>query len=102
MLRVGMKLYEDVGFLCVAKPAGVSMATSRRRPAEGAVTALLSAAGIEWTGPLPLLVHRLDVGTSGVVLLAKNEAAHRRAATALAERRARKTYRALVWGHPVP
>src|SRR5262249_54828386 len=44
----------------------------------------------------------LDVGTSGVVLLAKSESAHRRLSLAFQERRVRKTYRALVWGHPVP
>jgi 23S rRNA pseudouridine1911/1915/1917 synthase len=47
-------------------------------------------------------VHRLDAGTSGVVLFAKTPKAHRALSLAFQERRARKTYRALVWGHPVP
>jgi RluA family pseudouridine synthase len=47
-------------------------------------------------------VHRLDAGTSGVVLFAKTPGAHRALSLALQERRAKKTYRALVWGHPVP
>jgi 23S rRNA pseudouridine1911/1915/1917 synthase len=62
---------------------------------------LLSACGVAGAEPL-LLVHRLDVGTSGVVLLAKNEETHRALSRAFQERRASKTYRALVWGHPVP
>jgi len=41
-------------------------------------------------------------GTSGVVLFAKTPAAHRALSLSFQERRARKTYRALVWGHPVP
>ncbi|MGE5346551.1 MAG: RluA family pseudouridine synthase [Acidithiobacillales bacterium] len=88
--------------LAVAKPAGVSMATSSRagRSEEEIVGRLLDACGVP-AGPL-FLVHRLDVGTSGVVLLARSAAAHRRLSLAFQERRALKTYRALVWGHPVP
>src|SRR5205085_1527434 len=48
------------------------------------------------------LVHRLDVGTSGVVLLARTKEAHAALTRAFQERRASKTYRALVYGHPVP
>ena len=44
----------------------------------------------------------IDAGTSGVVLFAKTPAAHRTLSLSFQERRARKTYRALVWGHPVP
>ena len=42
------------------------------------------------------------VGTSGVVLLARTEAAHRSLSEAFQNRRVRKTYRALVWGRPEP
>ncbi len=91
--------------LALAKPAGVSMATSARtqRPGKAerdVVSRLLQACG-EADGPL-FLVHRLDVGTSGVVLLARSAAAHRTLSRAFQERRVQKTYRALVWGHPVP
>ncbi len=96
-------LFEDADVLAVDKPSGVSMATSARAGvADAAVRRLLAACGEEARDPLPLLVHRLDVGTSGVVLLAKNDVAHRALSRALQQRTAQKTYRALVWGHPVP
>lgn len=80
------------------------MATSGKPgKAEGEVLArLLAACGLPAAEPLPLLVHRLDEGTSGVVLLARDAATHRLLSLAFQERTARKTYRALVWGHPVP
>jgi 23S rRNA pseudouridine1911/1915/1917 synthase len=87
--------------LVVDKPAGVSMATSSRLPADLAVARLVEVCGVAEAGPF-LLVHRLDVGTSGVVVLARSAAAHRELSRLFQERRARKTYRALAWGHPVP
>ena len=71
--RLTAILFEDADVLAVDKPSGVSMATSARAGvADAAVRRLLAACGEEARDPLPLLVHRLDVGTSGVVLLAKN------------------------------
>ena len=98
-----MILFENADVLVLDKPAGVSMATSSRPgSAEEAVRRILAACGVPAPEPLPLLVHRLDVGTTGVVLLAKNDAAHRALSRALQQKTAKKTYRALVWGHPVP
>ena len=99
-----MILFENDDVLALDKPPGVSMATSSKegKSAEDAVRRLLGACGVVPPDPLPLLVHRLDAGTSGVVLFAKNPAAHRALSLSFQERRARKTYRALVWGHPVP
>ncbi len=79
------------------------MATSSReeKSAAAAVARLLEACG-EPADPTLRLVHRLDLGTSGVVLLAKTDISHRALTKALQEGEARKTYRALVWGHPVP
>ncbi len=102
-----MRLFEDERVLAVNKPAGISMATSTRRDrsAPEAVARLLSALGLvptpEEEGELRL-VHRLDVGTSGVVVLAKGDEAHRALSRAFQERQVEKTYRALVWGHPRP
>ncbi len=98
-----MLLFENADVLALDKPPGVSMATSSRPgSAEEAVCRLLEACGVPAPGPLPLLVHRLDVGTTGVVLLAKNDEAHRALSRALQQKTAQKTYRALVWGRPVP
>ena len=98
-----MKLFESADVVALDKPAGVSMATSARAGDAGAeaVRRLLAACGEPPDDDLRL-VHRLDVGTSGVVLLARSDAAHRALSRALQERRARKTYRALVWGKPAP
>jgi 23S rRNA pseudouridine1911/1915/1917 synthase len=98
-----LKLFENEDVLALDKPPGVSMATSSReeKSAAAAVARLLEACG-EPADPTLRLVHRLDLGTSGVVLLAKTDASHRALTRALQEGEARKTYRALVWGHPVP
>jgi 23S rRNA pseudouridine1911/1915/1917 synthase len=96
-------LFENEDFVALDKPAGVSMATSSREGKSGqdAVRRLLEACGEPARTDL-LLVHRLDLGTSGIVLLARGEEAHRRLTLALQNRRARKTYCALVWGRPAP
>ncbi len=80
------------------------MATSSRpgKSEADVVARLLEACGLSIPQALPLLVHRLDEGTSGVVLLARDVATHRHLSMAFQERTAHKTYRALVWGHPVP
>ncbi len=98
-----MRLFENELAVALDKPPGVSMATSARedKSAAQAVARLLEACGEDPAEPL-LLVHRLDVGTSGVVLLAKNDQAHRALSRAFQSRGARKTYRALAWGHPTP
>lgn len=98
-----MRLLESEIALAVDKPPGVSMATSSReeKSAASVVRRLLEACG-EPHDPELRLVHRLDVGTSGVVLLARDDAAHRELSRAFQCGAARKTYRALAWGHPVP
>ena len=98
-----VRLFERADVLVLDKPAGISMATSGREGASGAqaVRRLLEACGEPPDTDL-LLVHRLDLPTSGVVLLARGPEAHRALTRALQERKARKTYRALVWGRPRP
>ena len=98
-----MILLETEEVVALNKPPGVSMATSGRegKSAEEAVARLLEASGERADEELRL-VHRLDVRTSGVVLLARNAAAHRALSGAFQSGGARKTYRALVWGRPRP
>jgi RluA family pseudouridine synthase len=98
-------LHSDERLLVLAKPAGTSLQTPRSQPGI-AVERLLAALAKEdraaygW-GDL-FLVHRLDVGTSGVVVLARDEEMHRALVSAFGERRVEKTYLAWVWGHPRP
>ena len=47
-------------------------------------------------------VHRLDRETSGLLVVAKTDAAHQALCTAFATREVHKRYEALVWGHPDP
>jgi 23S rRNA pseudouridine1911/1915/1917 synthase len=98
-----MILAETTDWIAFDKPAGVSMATSGQpgRSGTDAVRRLLAACGETGREGL-LLVHRLDEGTSGVVLLARSEEAHRALSLSFQTRAARKTYRGLVWGHPRP
>lgn len=81
------------------------MATPRADP-HAAARALVGALPAEererLTGVEPRLVHRLDVSTSGLVLVALDEAAHRDLVRSFSERRVLKLYLALVWGHPRP
>jgi 23S rRNA pseudouridine1911/1915/1917 synthase len=100
-------LYADERIVALDKPPGVSLATRRAEPG-AAVIRLLAAlpdaerrANTLEPGVLRL-VHRLDIGTSGVVLLARDEDAHRELVRAFAARRVAKVYLALVWGRPRP
>ncbi len=56
--------------------------------------ALPSSAGLERAG----ILHRIDKGTSGLLLVARTEAAHRELARQLEAREVKRIYRALVWG----
>ena len=47
----------------------------------------------------PGIVHRLDRDTSGLLVVAKSDLAHRRLATAIEQRQVKRVYAALVWGH---
>src|SRR5690606_19152328 len=63
-----------------------------------------SGAEDSWAGEVfsPALVHRLDKETSGVLLVAKSGPALRALTAALRDGKIRKTYLALVAGHPRP
>ncbi|MQA14437.1 MAG: RluA family pseudouridine synthase [Pseudonocardiaceae bacterium] len=98
-------LHEDDDIVVVDKPVGIAA-----HPSPG------------WTGPTVLgglagagmrvatsgaaerqgVVHRLDVGTSGVMLVAKSERAYTALKQAFRNRTVDKQYRALVQGHPDP
>jgi len=98
-----VRLFESGLLVALDKPPGVSMATSTREEKSAArvVERLLAACGEPHDEELRL-VHRLDVGTSGVVILARGDAAHRELSRAFQSGGARKSYRALAWGHPTP
>lgn len=97
-------LYEDEHLLAVNKPAGLLSHPSPKERAGTLINALLWRFAQDPKERLsrPLLVHRLDRETSGVILVAKNERAIERLAKQFNSRQVRKLYRALVFGRPEP
>jgi 23S rRNA pseudouridine1911/1915/1917 synthase len=92
--------YEDEHLLVVDKPAGVVV-----HPGQGHAqgTLVQALAGRVAGGPDPArpgVVHRLDRDTSGVLVLARSEAAHAALSRLLRERRIAREYLALVEGRP--
>jgi 23S rRNA pseudouridine1911/1915/1917 synthase len=95
-------VYEDADLLVLDKPAGLVVHPAPGHAGGTLVNALLhrvdDLSGIG--GVLrPGIVHRLDKDTSGLMIVAKHDAAHRRLAAALQARRIRRRYLTLVWGH---
>jgi 23S rRNA pseudouridine1911/1915/1917 synthase len=101
-------LYEDDDLAIINKPAGMMVhagagATESQRNRGTLVNALLhhfatlSAVGGDMR---PGIVHRLDKETSGLIVVAKNDDAHRKLAAQFARREVKKTYSALVHGWP--
>jgi 23S rRNA pseudouridine1911/1915/1917 synthase len=99
-------VYEDDDIAVVNKPAGMMVhagagAVEHQRNRGTLVNALLyrfnALSGIG--GALrPGIVHRLDKATSGLIVVAKNDVAHRKLAAQFTRRRVKKTYVALVHG----
>ena len=99
-------LYEDEDLAIVNKPAGMMVhagagATEDARNRGTLVNALLHHFSTlsKMSGEMrPGIVHRLDKETSGLILVAKNDAAHQRLASQFARREVKKKYIALVHG----
>lgn len=97
-------LYEDGDLLVVNKPAGTVVHPGAGRQSGTLVHALLHHCRGQLSGiggkERPGIVHRLDKDTSGCLVVAKNDAAHRALAAALKAREFTKVYLALVCGLP--
>ncbi len=96
-------LYEDAALLVVDKPAGLVVHPAAGHPDGTLVNALLhhcrDLSGIG--GVLrPGIVHRLDKGTSGLLVVAKSDDAHRGLAGQFKRHEVKKTYLAIVYGTP--
>jgi 23S rRNA pseudouridine1911/1915/1917 synthase len=94
--------YEDVDIIIINKPAGLVV-----HPAYGNYTGtLVNALTYRFQGqttkegePMrPLLVHRIDKNTSGIMVVAKNEEAQMKIAREFSEHTIERKYWALVWG----
>jgi 23S rRNA pseudouridine1911/1915/1917 synthase len=92
--------YEDEALLIVDKPAGVVVHPAGPHR-DGTLSVALAARGAAGGEPWrPGIVHRLDRDTSGLLVVAKSEEAHRRLKAALSAREIVREYLALVEGRP--
>lgn len=123
-------IYEDDALLVVNKPAGMVVHPAYGNHSGTLVNALLyhvgagaisiqddesnddyeiglstESAGPQFEGDLsirPGIVHRLDKGTSGLLVVAKTDAVHAHLASQFSKRTIRRLYEAIVWGIPDP
>jgi 23S rRNA pseudouridine1911/1915/1917 synthase len=92
--------YEDSHLLIVDKPAGLVVHPARGHRT-GTLAQALASRGAQGGEPWRAgIVHRLDRDTSGLLVVAKDDAVHRALKARLAERALRREYVALVAGHP--
>ena len=99
-------VYEDKDLLVLDKPAGLVVHPAPGNRAGTLVNALLAHCKNNLSGiggvARPGIVHRLDKDTSGLMVVAKNDAAHQALSRQFADRNFSRTYQALVWGEPTP
>ena len=96
-------VHNEADFSVVDKPAGMATHPARGNPDGTLVNALLAK-----LGPLPAIngvrrpgiVHRLDKETSGLLVIAKTDRAMSALMQAMAQRRVKRSYDAVVWGIP--
>jgi 23S rRNA pseudouridine1911/1915/1917 synthase len=101
-------VYEDAEVVVVDKPAGLVVHPAAGHSEGTLVNALLAHCGDSLSGiggvRRPGIVHRLDKDTSGLLVVAKTDAAHRHLSEQFAahgaDGRMARIYRALVWGVP--
>jgi 23S rRNA pseudouridine1911/1915/1917 synthase len=94
--------YEDAWLLVVSKPAGLVVHPGPGHAEGTLVNALLARAGRPEGGDdaRPGIVHRLDSGTSGLMIVAKDATVHERLTAMMAARAVSRAYVALVAGVP--
>lgn len=92
-------LYEDCELTVIHKPAGL-LSVPGKDAAQPSVYALMRSKYPEATGPL--IVHRLDMSTSGVMMIAKTEFAYHRLQKAFLNHQIQKKYVAIISGKVIP
>lgn len=96
-------IYQDESLVVVDKPPGMVVHPAPGHSSGTLVHALLGLGGTWSTAggeARPGIVHRLDAGTSGLILAARTDVAHRALAAQLADRSLSRTYLAIVLGSP--
>jgi 23S rRNA pseudouridine1911/1915/1917 synthase len=95
-------VYQDDQVLVVDKPADLVVHPGAGNPSGTLVNGLLARFGdLAGVGDpqRPGIVHRLDRGTSGLLMVARTPTAYESLVDQLADRRVERRYRTLVWGH---
>jgi 23S rRNA pseudouridine1911/1915/1917 synthase len=94
-------IYEDDDLAVLDKPAGLVVHPAPGHWNDTLVNALVARGTVLGGGVegRPGIVHRLDRDTSGLMVVAKTDLAHRRLGQLIAARRVRRVYAALAWGH---
>lgn len=99
-------LYEDDDLIVIDKPSGLVVHPAAGHAGGTLVNALLAhcAGSLSGIGGVcrPGIVHRLDKDTSGVMVAAKNDAAHQGLARQFHDHDLERAYYAVVWGVPSP
>jgi len=98
-------VYEDAHLLVVNKPSGVVVHPSPGHTSGTLVHGLLKhCKDLSGIGGVrrPGIVHRLDKGTSGLLVVAKHDEAHQKLSQQFKKRTLGRIYQALVWGVPQP
>jgi 23S rRNA pseudouridine1911/1915/1917 synthase len=94
-------VYEDEDLAVIDKPAGMVVHPAPGHYTGTLVNALLGRGGT-WSvvggAARPGIVHRLDKGTSGLIVVARNDASHRALSAQLKDRTLSRTYKAIVRG----
>lgn len=98
-------VYEDADVVVLDKPAGLVVHPGSGRDTGTLVHGLLHRYGV--LSPLgapvrPGIVHRLDAGTSGLMVVARTERAHLSLAKQFSDHSTGRVYVALVWDHGLP
>ena len=98
--------YEDEHLIVIDKPAGMVVHPAAGNPAGTLVNALLHHCRGQLSGiggvARPGIVHRIDKDTSGLLVVAKTDAAHEGLATQFAAHTVHRRYLAVCAGHPSP
>lgn len=96
-------VYEDDDLLVIDKPKGMVVHPAPGHSGGTLVNALLAHCGDSLSGingeRRPGIVHRIDMDTSGLLIVAKNDFAHRRLAEQLQDHSLSRTYEAIVCGN---
>ncbi len=97
-------VFEDAHLIVVNKPAGMVVHPAPGSETGTLVNALLHHCGDSLSGiggqKRPGIVHRIDKDTSGLLVVAKSDAAHQGLAAQFADHSMERAYMAICWGHP--